>query len=64
MQKRDFEKCCHNIDNGSDVYVQNVVNRERGHVLFCTADRFHVEVGGRRDSWLPQVCESDIPPSH
>lgn len=59
MKKSDFEKCCQHIEQGADVIIRNVVSREKGQVLFCTSDRFHVDIEGKRDSWLPQVCESE-----
>lgn len=57
MRKVEFEKCCQNIEKGSEIYMQNVVNHETGKVLFCTSNRFHVDMNGKRDSWLPQICE-------
>jgi hypothetical protein len=58
MRKTDFEKCCRNVENGHEVYLENVVNHEKGRIVYCTTDRFHVDMNGRRDSWLPQVCET------
>lgn len=63
MRKSDFEKCCHNVDKGREVYLENVINHELGRVVFCTTDRFYVDMNGQRNSWLPQVCESREPMS-
>lgn len=57
MKKTDFEKCCRNVESGSEFYLDNVINRKTGRILFCTSNRFHVDMNGERDSWLPQVCE-------
>lgn len=57
MRKTEFDKCCRNIEKGAEVYLQNVVNHETGRVLFCTSDKFHVDMNGKRDSWRPQLCE-------
>lgn len=57
MKKTEFEKCCQNIENGSEIYPQNVVNQESARVLFCTSNRFHVDINGKRASWLPQIYE-------
>jgi hypothetical protein len=46
------------VENGHEVYLENVVNHEKGRIVYCTTDRFHVDMNGRRDSWLPQVCET------
>jgi succinyl-CoA synthetase beta subunit len=58
MEKSDFLKWCRAVDHGAEVYLENVVDHHKGRVLFCTSERFHVDIGGKRDSWLPQICES------
>jgi hypothetical protein len=45
------------VEKGEEIYLANVVDNKTGRLLFCTTDRFHVDVGGSRDSWLPQVCQ-------
>lgn len=57
MERSEFEKCCKALDDVRELHLENVVTRSRGKLLFCTGDRFHVEVAGGRDSWLPQICE-------
>jgi hypothetical protein len=58
MEKNDFLKCCRAVENGTEVDLTNVVDHKTGRVLYCTTNRFHVDVDGEKDSWLPQVCES------
>jgi hypothetical protein len=57
MERREFEKCCKALEEGREIHLENVVTRNRGKLLFCTSDRFHVEVEDGRASWLPQICE-------
>jgi len=57
MQKSDFLSCCRAVEQGAEIYLANVVDNKTGRLLYCTTDRFHVDVGGSRDSWLPQVCQ-------
>jgi hypothetical protein len=56
MQKTDFIKCCRSVEKGAEIYLENVTDHQTGKVLFCTTDRFHVDIDGSRDSWLPQTC--------
>lgn len=56
MHSSDFIKVCRAVEHGQDVYLENVVDRKKGRVLFCTSRAFHVDIDGKRDSWLPQVC--------
>jgi hypothetical protein len=58
LERSEFDKCCKALDDGREIHLENVVTRSRGKLLFCTADRFHVEVDGSRDSWLPQICDN------
>ena len=57
MEKSDFLSCCRAVESGQEVILKNVVDHQKGRVIFCTSDRFHVDVDGDRESWLPQICE-------
>lgn len=54
--KSDFLKCCRSVEEGTEIHLKNAVSKEIGLLRYCD-DRFHVEVEGKEDSWLPQVCE-------
>jgi hypothetical protein len=58
MNKSDFEKCCRNVEHGAEVFVENAIDHKTGRVLYCITDRFYVDLDGKRDAWLPQICET------
>ncbi len=57
MESNDFTKCCQAVEEGAEIYVENLGTHERGRIVFCTGTEFDVRVGGKRQHWGPEGCE-------
>ncbi len=57
MEFTEYVKCCQSIEEGDEIYLQDLGSHRTGRLLFCSADQFQVESHGKRESWTPERCE-------
>ena len=56
MTEREFKILCNAVRGGEDRFVENRDSHYSGKIVACGADRFEVEISGRRESWPMGSC--------
>lgn len=57
MERKEFEKCCQALEEGEEIYLENMTTHETAKALYCSGDEFQVKVDDKRKTWSPQSCE-------
>lgn len=57
MRREEYQKCCQAIEEGEEIFVENILSHEQGKILYCSGDEFQVKVKDKRSTWTPAICE-------
>lgn len=60
MNREEFISLCNAVRAGKEKNVENLETRYTGKIVACSADRFEVDVAGRRESWAMGKCEETM----
>jgi hypothetical protein len=60
MRTPEFEKICHAVGSGQEMWVKHIVTHQVGKVLTCGEEEFEVDVNGVHKTWSKANCVETI----